>query len=440
MHRRNLLEGDIAPHLHRLAFPLMWGMFTMSAFNIIDTLYISRLGTDALAALGFTIPVVTMFMSVIFGLGVGTMSVLSRTFGEGNLDKLRRRATDSLTLTLLIVGGAAIAGYFLTGPIFRLMGARDEMLPMIHHYMAIWYCGMIFISAVIVGNSCIRATGDTGFPSIMMTIMSLINICLDPFLIFGWGPFPTFGLPGAAMTLVVANALTSVMTLYFLIFRKNLLTARIFHADTVESWKKILHVGIPSIFNNMIAPISAAIIIWMAADLGKEAVAALGIAARIEGLSILVFYALGAGVSIFTGQNFGAGNYGRIGEMTRLAAKYSLCWGAVIAVLLWVFAEKIPFLFDGNLRVVAYTTQYLHIVPISFGAMGVLVTSNAALNAMGKPLPVTILVLLRTLILYVPLAFIAEKYHGFSGILAALLFTNMTVGIISYLWNKSSAT
>jgi len=440
MQRKNLLEGDIAPHLHRLAFPMIWGMFAMSSFNIIDTLYISRLGTAALAALGFTMPVVMMFMSVIFGLSVGTTSTLSRAYGEGNFDKLRGMATDSLTLTVLIVGVSALAGYFLIDYIFPLMGAKEDILPLIRHYMTIWYCGMIFVSLMMSGNACIRATGDTHFPSAIMTLVSLINICLDPFLIFGWGPFPKMGLAGAAMTLVVANALTCVVTLYFLIFRKKILTARIFHAGAVESWKKILHVGIPSIINNLIAPVSAAVVIWMASGIGKEAVAALGIATRIEGLAILVFYALGAGVSIFTGQNFGAGNYGRIGEITSLAIRYSLYWGAAIAALLWIFAGKIALFFDGHASVVAYTAQYLHIVPLSYGALGILITSNAALNAMGKPLPATFLVLLRAFALYIPLAWLGEKYYGFPGILGALFFTNIAVGALSCLWNKSAAT
>jgi Na+-driven multidrug efflux pump len=125
--------------------------------------------------------------------------------------------------------------------------------------------------------------------------------------------------------------------------------------------------------------------------------------------------------------------------MAGLAAKYSLAWGAAIAAAFWIFAEKIPLFFDSHPQVISYTAQYLSIVPISYGAMGILVTSNAALNAMGKPLQATILILLRTFVLYVPLAWLAEKYYGFSGILVALTLTNIFVGAISYLWNKKLA-
>lgn len=439
-HRYNLLEGDVAPHLRRLSFPLMWGMSALSVFNVVDIFYISQLGTSTLAALAFTIPMVMLFMGIIFGLSVGTTSVLSRAYGEGNFEKVQRLATDSLVLTALLTSTAALIGFFLIDHIFILMGATPEILPLIHHYMAVWYWGMAFIGIMMVGNACIRATGDTHFPSMIMVAAAMINICLDPFLIFGWGIFPRMELAGAAMTMVIAYMLTSIVCLYVMVFKKKILCTQIFHAGTVQAWQKILHVGVPSIISNLISPISAAVITWMAADLGKEAVASLGVATRIEGLAVLIFYALGAGVSIFTGQNFGAGNYGRINEITRHAARYALIWGVIIAAVLWIFARDIPLFFDDHPLVVSYTAQYLHIVPISYGAMGILIISNAALNAMGKPFPATTLILLRAFILYIPLAYLAEKYYGFLGILAALTVTNFLVGGMSYLWNKKTAS
>lgn len=108
-HRENLLEGDIAPHMWRLAVPMMWGLFAMTSFGIVDTLYISRLGTTALAALGFTMPMVMFYMGIIFGLSIGTTSVLSRAYGEGDFDKVRRLATDSLVMATIIIASAAMA-------------------------------------------------------------------------------------------------------------------------------------------------------------------------------------------------------------------------------------------------------------------------------------------------------------------------------------------
>ena len=435
-HRENLLEGDIAPHMWRLAVPMMWGLFAMTSFGIVDTLYISRLGTTALAALGFTMPMVMFYMGIIFGLSIGTTSVLSRAYGEGDFDKVRRLATDSLVMATIIIASAAMAGYCLINDIFRLMGAKPDLMPLIHRFMAIWYCGMTFTGMMFVCNACIRAGGNTRLPSSLMTLASVLNICIDPFLIYGWGPFPKMGFAGAALTLVISYTVAGCSGLYFLIMRKKLICFPLVYPGMMASWKKLLHVGAPSIISNLISPISAGVVTWMAADLGTEAVAALGVSTRIEGLAAMIFYALGAGVSIFTGQNFGAGNYGRVNDMSALATRYTLLWSVFTAVVLWVFADRVPLLFDTHPLVISYTAQYMRIVPVSYGAMGVMIISNAVLNAMGKPLPATMLILLRCIVLYIPLAYILQRHYGFLGILIALTITNFVVGILSHLWNK----
>lgn len=434
--RENLLEGDISPHLRRLSIPLVWGLLAMTSFGIVDALYISRLGTLSLAAFGFTAPVVMFFMGIIYGLSVGTTSLLARVHGEGDFAKVQRLATDSVVLATLIVGASSIIGYFMIDRVFRLMGAGPEVMPLVHSFMSIWYKGMIFTSYVFICNAAIRADGDTRVPAALLIMTSVLNACIDPFLIYGWGPFPKMGLGGAALTLVISYTITGLTGLYFIIFKKDLICLPLFHKATIHSWGRLLHVGVPSMISNLIGPLSQAAVTWLAAIIGTEAVAALGVATRIEALAVLVFFAMGAGTSIFTGQNFGAGNYGRVREMISLGSRYALIWGAIIMAILWAFANKIPLLFDKHPLVVYDTAQYLRLVPISYGAMGVMVIVNSALNAIGKPFIATMIILLRAFILYVPLAYIGQKYFGFTGILLALMVTNFLVGLASHLWNK----
>jgi putative MATE family efflux protein len=345
-HRENLLEGDIAPHLRRLSIPLVWGLFAMTSFGIVDALYISRLGTLSLAAFGFTIPVVMFFMGIVYGLAVGTTSLLARVHGEGDFAKVQRLATDSMVLTTIIVCVSSIVGYFLIDGVFRLMGAGADVMPLVHSFMAIWYMGMIFMGYMFVANACIRAAGNTRLPAALLILTSVLNACIDPFLIYGWGPFPKMGLNGAALTLVISYTITGAVGLYFVICKEDLIRLPLFHEATLHSWKRILHVGIPSMIANLIGPLSQAAVTWLAAIIGTEAVAALGVATRIEALAVLVFYAMGAGISIFAGQNFGAGNYGRVKEMISLGSRYALLWGGFIMVILWAFADEIPLFFD----------------------------------------------------------------------------------------------
>lgn len=427
----SLLEGDIAPHLRRLSIPLAFGMLSITLFNLADTYFISRLGTRELAALGFTMPVGMFFLGITYGMSVGTASVISRVYGEGNFDRVRQMSTDALVMAAVIALSAALAGLATIDIIFPLLGAKPALMPLIREYMFVWYLSLPFFGTMIVGNSCMRALGDTGYASMIMTLMSALSLLLDPLLIFGWGPFPRLGLTGAAATIVIAYALTCGYSLYMLAHRRQALSGVLWHEGSAASWRRFMHVALPSIFSNQIAPVSAGIITWMAAGYGKEAVAALGVASRIEGVCVLVFYAIAAGVSIFSGQNYGAGNFGRIAEACRIGMRNTIIVGLGMAVLIWPFAYDIPRFFDGDPSVTGYAAQYLHWVPVSFGAMGALVVVNAALNAMGKPMAATVLVMIRMFVLYVPLAWFLQKYYGFLGIVLALTLTNLLAGVVS---------
>ena len=333
----------------------MWGMLALTSFALADTFFISRLGTLPLAALGFCIPVIMFFMGVIFGLSVGTSSAVSRVYGSGDIEKAQRLSTDSLSLGVAIITAACVIGFFSTGHIFGLMGAGSELMPLISRYMTIWYVGLPFLGALMMGNACMRAMGDTRFVSFTMILLAVSNIVLDPFFIFGIGPFPEMGMAGATVTHVISNYMVCMISFYHLIYKNKIIkTDHIFHAGLVASWKRILHVAVPSIISNQIAPVSAAIITWMAAGFGKEAVAALGVASRIDSISTIIFYSTGAGVSIFTGQNFGAGNLGRIKEGVDTGSRYAIIWGLMVAAVLWVFAHQIPLLFDKNAAVAAW--------------------------------------------------------------------------------------
>ena len=408
----------------------------MHIFNVVDAMYISRLGTQALAALGFTIPFSMTLMGFIFGISVSTSSLLSRAFGEGDFEKVRRLATDALTLTAVIVATVMITGYFIMDEVFRRMGASESLLSIIHDYMVIWFFAYFIVSFVMISNAAVRGMGNTRYAAMIILIFVGVNLILDPILIFGWGPIPAFGFKGSAMTQAIGYTVSLITSFYFLTMRQKVLGVSIFTPVLFHSWKKLLHVGIPATISNLVPPVSAAIITWIISAHGQEAVAAIGVATRIEGAASMSFYALGGGLAIFAGQNFGAGNYGRIREAMSVALRYSVIFGFLMAGVLYYFGAPIANYFDKDKAVAAYVTQYLHIVPAGYAFLGVIVFIQAALNAMGKPLPATLLIILRMFALYVPMAFFAEKYFGFSGVLYALLATNIIVAVISWVWGR----
>lgn len=436
--RATLLEGDVGRQIRSLSIPVVWGLISINVFYIADTWFIGKLGTKYLAAFGFISPMVMLFMGVIFGLMVGATSVLARIYGAGDMEKLRQTSTDVWLLTFICVTVVSIVGIFTIDDLFRRMGAPEDLLPMIDAFMMIWYCGLPFLSLTMVGYSFLRATGDTKFQSSMQMTATVIMLVLDPFLIYGWAGFPRMELAGAAAALVASNVICFFISMYRIIIRRRMVSGVIFHAGIVESWRKVLHIAVPCIFSNLIAPISLAVVTRMAAAFGQPAVAALGVASRIENTVVMLFYALASGVAIFAGQNHGAGNYGRIQEAARISSIYSIVIGLSAALVLYILAVPIAGFFDDNPQVVGYTAEYLRIVPVSYAAFSVMIICNSIFNAAGKPLPPTVTMILKMVVMYVPLAYILQKYMGFTGIVVALAVTNIVIGIISYLWNKKA--
>ena len=163
------------------------------------------------------------------------------------IDVFRRLTTGRYYLAALVVIVVASVGIITIDPIFQMMGATPDLLPLIHDYMNIWYLGVGFIMVPIVGNNAMRATGDTKTPSLVIIVIGVVNAVLDPFLIFGIGPFPRMEVQGAALATVIAYSMAFFAALWFLGIRKKMLDFAIPQLVSVfRSWKQILHVGLPA--------------------------------------------------------------------------------------------------------------------------------------------------------------------------------------------------
>jgi putative MATE family efflux protein len=422
-----------------MAVPVLFGIFMMMGQAFADMWFIGRVGDRELAALSFAFPILMIVTSVAIGLGAGTSSVVARAIGAHNHRRARRLATDSLLLSFGITAIVSALGFITINPLFTLLGAPADMIPLIAGYMTILYMGVPFVVVGMVGMSSMRATGDTRLPSMLMVIASIANVILDPILIFGVGPIPAMGLNGAALAALLSRAAIFVGTLYFMRMRLDMLTfEKPDPGELRSSWIDVLHVGIPAAGTNAIIPISTGVITAMLARYGPEAVAGFGVASRVESLTLVLFYALSAVIGPFVGQNIAAGRADRIFEALRLCMLFCLGTGLAVAILLAVSGEWLPTLFSDNPQVTRVSTLFLLIAPISYGAYGMVMIMNASFNGMGKPMPAVHISVSRMAIIYVPLAFLANQYFGITGIFAAYAIANFASGIVAYFWARAS--
>ena len=427
-------EGPIAGPLLKLSLQMTFGMLGIVAFNLVDTYFVGKLGTDELAALGFTLPVVLIVQSVALGLGVGASAVISRAIGEGNTDSVRRLTTDSLVLALLVVIGFAVAGLLTIGPVFRLLGARPEVLPLTARYMRIWYLGVIFVVVPMVGNNAIRAGGDAKTPAIIMVVAALVNTALDPLLIFGLGPFPRLEIEGAAIATVFSRATTFSVALWVLGRRDRMLTAAVPKLTQVlDSWKRILYIGVPTAGTRIIVPLSIGVITKIVSVYGTPAVAGYGVASRIEFFALAVMVALSSILMPFVGQNLGAGKIQRLERGVRYGEVYALVWGGLMFVVLAPAARPIALLFNANPDVISTVVTYLRIVPLAYGLQGMLAVSTASLNALNRPLHASVLTVAQMFCVYIPLAFLGSRLYGLAGVFGALALAYFLGGYAGHL-------
>jgi len=432
---RNLAQGPIGKSILSLMLPMLLSMMAMLSNSLADTFFVGQLGTLELVAISFTFPVAFMVTAITMGLGAGTSSVCSRLFGAQKHEQVERVAIHAMLLGIMIGLAVITAGLATIDPLFTLLGASETTLPVIHRYMKIYYWGGIFLITPMISNSVLRASGNAKTPAKIMTIAAISNIVLDPILIFGLFGFPRLEVEGAALSTVLVNAGTMVASLMVITFRQHLISWRhLWINKLLDSWQRILHVGLPSMASSLIAPITTAFITYQVAQFGQEAVAGFGIASRVEGMTILSVMALSAAVTPFVGQNFGAQQYDRVNHGVLWCYRFSLIYGLIITAILAILSPYIAGVFTHDPIAISTAQLHMRVVPISYLALGMAMTANSSFNAIGKPMPAMFVSLTRTVLVYAPLAFLFAKLFGLIGIFAAACTANFVAGGVGRTW------
>ncbi|MCP4651967.1 MAG: MATE family efflux transporter, partial [Candidatus Omnitrophica bacterium] len=379
--------------------------------------------------------VITLIGAIAMGLGTAVSSVISRAIGEGDHNKVRRLTTDSLVLSVLIVTLFVVCGLFTIKPVFALLGADSEMMPLIRQYMIIWYVGAVFVVVPMIGNNAIRATGDAKYPAMIMMVSAAINIAIDPILIFGLFGFPRLGLAGAALATVIARAFSFLISFFILTFREKMIDASFPKIkEVIESWKKVLYIGVPSVLTNLLFPMSVAVITYLVSGFGNRAVAALAAGLRVGYFALIPLMALGAALVPFVGQNWGAKKFKRVCLAINISNYFSFWWGVLNSIVFLSCAGVVAALFSKDAQVVSSISGYLYVVPLSYGFYGMCRLSSAVFNAINYPMRAALISIVRVFVFYIPFAYCGAKLFGLFGIFAGITIANICAGVVALCW------
>ncbi len=433
--RHDLTTGPVGGHLRRQGLPFAVALVAIFSFEAVDLFFIARLGDAPLAAISFAMPVIWLVYGIGIGFEAGAASCISRAVGRRDDQQARRLTTDTITLAVLTAVALALAGRAAIAPVFDLLGATPELMPLIESYMRTWYWVAPLDMALWTMLASIRARGNTLLESKVIIAAALLNLALDPVLIFGLFGVPAFGVRGAALATVIATSAVLVFTTVYLHLRPRVFASPFAPLSVLfDSWRHVLHIGVPAMITNAIIPVSSGIVVALIAGFGVDAVAGFGVAMRIEPIFLIPFYALSAVSSPFFGQNFGAGRFDRLREARRVIARFCLAFGLLLAVLLTLIARPLTGLYSEAEAIQGVAVTYLSIVAWSWGAYGLVMSVNAAFNGIGQPLPGVVISACRVIVVFLPLALALRQVFGLPGLFSATLLANLLLGAVAFAW------
>lgn len=439
MIKNNLLSGDIKKHMLRLALPNMGGMLAIILFNITDTFFVSKLGIKPLAAMGFTFPVVMIIGAISSGISMGAGSILARAMGQKNYHKMARTATDGILLSILAVIIISTLGLSTMTPLFTLLGAEEEIIPLIKEYMIVWYSGVLFALMPPVSDSCMRAIGEMKKPLYVMILCAIVNLILDPIFIFDNFTIPyttititglNMGIRGAAIATLIARSCAAILSLSFVAFKYKLINFKYTNIkELLDSWNSILKMGIPGAAIRLLPQMVRAILTKVAAAVaGMGAVAAIAAGSRIESFSAIVSMAVGVSLIPIMGQNHGAGNHDRVEESRKLILRISIIYGTILTILALLLWKPIGGKFTTDPVVLSLIGRYLIIMMIGSAGLNLYNWLSEGLNAIGKPVHALTINTIGTFAILIPFLFVGAKVYGFTGMLIGLAAGQLIIG------------
>lgn len=435
----DITTKPIGKQLVKLTIPMLYALIAIMSLGLVDSYFISYLGTDQLAAIGFIVPITGVITSLGLGLGMAISSLNSKLIGAGNMSSAARLITDGFYLTGFVALLSVSALMWQLTTIFNAIGADSTTLPHILTYMHIWIFAAPLIMYTMVCASTFRSLGDTTSSAQIAISMTLINLVLDPLLIFGIGPFPEMGMQGAALATVLSVVISCAIGFYKLGVKEKLLLWALPHYIELKSdLKQLLEIAIPAVLANAIVPITAAVLTTIVAKFGTDAVAGYGVGVRIEAVSLIIVYALSSTLPMFIGQNLGANKLDRVYDSIKLAFKFVLLLQLGVFVLLILAANSIASLFSSDANVIQTITNYLWIAPLSYGLCGVVILTNVSMNVLGKPRLALYINILRLVLFYLPLAYLGSLWYGLIGLFVGIALGNCCAYLLAkHLLNKT---
>lgn len=425
----------ILPLIIKMSWPSIIAMVAISLYNFIDTFWLAKLSSQALAALTICFPIQMIFAAIGIGTGIGAGSFSARMFGAGKFFKASQSAGQIFFLSLFF--GILTIAIVLTFPdeILRFFGANAEIMPLCRDYLIIIVFSSPFLFFSMMSNNLLRAEGRPLLSMWVVLISSVLSALLDPLLIFGIGPFPETGIKGAALSAVISQFIASIFSVFFILLKSSKFELKFRHLiPDLMIIRSIYSTGLPSIIINLIASIILVLYNHILSDFGSHAIAALGICFRVNGLVTMILFGIGFGLMPIVGYSEGAKLYGRLKESVIVALKVSFLIALISMLLLEIYAKSIVGIFSNDQALVIIAAPALRIYVSALIFMAPTLIFINTFMGLGKGTIAMFLLFFRDVLLLIPLLIVLSSWLGLIGAWLALPVSSLIALIAILFW------
>lgn len=433
----SILRGHPYRAIMRLAWPATASMLFETLFAVVDMIWVGRLGPTPLAAVISATFVVWIMMSLSSVLTTGLVAVVARAIGASDLNRARAVTEETWRLVFLFGVIITVAVIGLRHQIIAVMQLEPEVTRLAEQYLLVYFAGSVIIVFFQWAGALYRACGNTRTPLLVFSISTVVNIVLDPLLIFGIGPFPEWGTVGAAAATVASYAVASVV--FIILLRRQRLPFRVGYAIIGPmSWPRIgrlLSIGLPISVSGITFSVVYLFVNQVASRFGTESVAALGIGNRIESIDYLVSYGFALAVATLVGQNLGAGNPARAASLAHKTLLLVTGFTGMMTAIYLLFPGPLLHVFSDDPTVITAGVSYVRILALSQILMGWEIVLEGAFSGAGDTLPPMIVSIVGS-IGRIPLAWALAVWldWGIVGVWWTITISSIVKGSVLYVW------
>ena len=426
--------GNINKAIFMLSIPMILEMMMESLFAVVDIYFVGKIGVNAIATVALTESVIMIVYSIAMGLSMAATALVSRRVGEKNFAGASQSAEQAILLAIIIAGFFGLLGLLFPKTILILMGGTPEVVNEGYRYTMIMFGGNITIMLIFLINAIFRGAGNAAIAMRVLVLSNLINILLDPLLIFGIGPFPELGLQGAAIATTTGRGIGVLYQIYILKGRQSKLNIRFREVRLIKKIiNSLIKIALGGIGQFMIGTISWILMIRISAVFGPDVLAGYAIAFRIIVFTILPSWGLSNAAATLVGQNLGAGQPDRAEISVWRCAHYNMVFLAFVSVIFFWQAEYVVALFSNEEEVIRYGAMGLRYICAGYVFFAYGMVIGQAFNGAGDTRTPTIMNATSYWLIEFPLAYFLGIYMkiGPAGIFLAIAISVAVLAIMS---------